>query len=56
MLAKTTKELYSVEGHDFLPVVAVITPAEGNALIADSKQPVVGNGDLVGVPAKVFHN
>ncbi len=54
MLAKTAQELRAIKSHYFLPVVAVIAPSECHLLVRNAQNPVIGDGDLVGVPAKVI--
>jgi hypothetical protein len=51
---ESAEELVRMKGHDFgLGGMAVIFPAEGNMVIGDLGQTVVGNSDAVGVAAEV---
>lgn len=51
---ESAEELVGMKGHDFgLGGIAVIFPAEGNMVIGDLGQTVVGNGDAVGVSAQI---
>lgn len=56
MLAKPAQELGSIERQGLLPVITVIAPSEGNSMIVDVKQPVVGDSNLVGVTPEVFNH
>lgn len=56
MLTEPAEELNSVERHGFLTVIPVIAPSEGNSMIVDVKQPMVGDSNLVGVPSEVFNH
>lgn len=51
---ESAEELVGMKGHDFgLAGIAVIFPAEGNMVIGDVGQSVVGDGDAVGVTAEI---
>ena len=52
---KTPDELSVVKGHDFeRTLVPVILPLERDLAIIIGDQPVVGDGDAVGVAAQIF--
>jgi hypothetical protein len=51
---ESAEELVGMKNHDFgVAGIAVIFPAEGNMVIGDLGQTVVGNGDAVGVSAQI---
>lgn len=56
MLAKPPEELSTFKGHYFLLIVAVIAVTEEHPLVIDIKYPVVADGNLVGVSAKVLNH
>lgn len=56
MLTKPAQKLDSVEGHDLLAIVTVVAPSESYTVVVDGKQPVIRDGDLMGVPAEVFNH
>ena len=51
---EATQELVDRQSHDPLPVVVSgISPSESNAAISEGKQPVVGDGDAMGIGAEI---
>ncbi len=56
MLAKPAQKLRSVQGYDLLLIIAVVAPSEGDSMIIDVKQPMVGDSNLVGVTPEVFNH
>jgi len=47
-------ELLGVERHDLRPAaMAIIPPAEGDAIVLHADQPGIGDGDAVGVAAEI---
>ena len=51
---EATKELVDRQSHDPLPVaVSRISPSEANTSVSEGKQPVVGDGDAMGVSAEI---
>src|ERR1700678_142988 len=51
---EATRELIDRQSHDpLLIVVSGISPAESNAAVSEGKQSVVGDGDAMGVGAKI---
>ena len=54
---EAANELFSREGHCLLTVVvAVVFPAEAYLVAVHGHQPVVGNGDAMGVPPHILEN
>jgi hypothetical protein len=54
---KTAEELVDREAHrPLLVAVGGVSPTECNVVIGEGKQPAVGDGDAVGVGAKVAQN
>ena len=50
-------ELATIQGHDLLAIaIPVIPPAELDLAVVDGHQPVVGNGDAMGVPPDIVEN
>jgi hypothetical protein len=56
MLAKTPEKLNTVEGHNFLHIVAIVAVTEGDHRFVNGKNAMIADSHLVGVPAKIFHN
>lgn len=55
--AKPAEELSSFQAHGFaLAILAVVLVAEGNSLLVDVSDAVVGDGHFVCVPSQVFHH
>jgi hypothetical protein len=54
MKQEATQELIDRQSHDpLLVAVSGISPAESNVAISEGKQPVVGDGDAMGVSAEI---
>ena len=54
---EATQKLIDRQSHDPLPVVVSgISPAELNMAVSEGKQSVVGDGDAMGVGAKIAEN
>jgi hypothetical protein len=54
MQEEAAKELIDPQGHEPFPVaVSGISPAEGDVSVGQSNQPMVGNGDTMGVGAEI---
>jgi hypothetical protein len=49
-----TDELVGSAGHNLLPIVAIILPPELNFVFVDSEQPVVGDGNAMGITGDVL--
>jgi hypothetical protein len=57
MKQETTQELMSGNGHDLLlAAVSIVSPAEGDAIVFEGNEPIVGNGDAMGVSGQVVEN
>lgn len=56
MLAEPAKKFNAIQGHDFLQVVAVVTPAETNPRFADIQEPVVADSYFMCVSSKILYN
>jgi hypothetical protein len=51
---EAAQELFDGQGHEpLLVAVSGVSPAEGDVSIGESHQPVVGNGDAVGVSTEI---
>ena len=51
---EAAQELIDRQGHEpLLVAVSGVSPAEGDVAIGESNQPVVGDGDAVGVGAEI---
>ena len=51
---KAAQELFDRQGHELLLVaMSGVSPAEGDVVIGESNQPVVGDGDAMGVSAEI---
>jgi hypothetical protein len=51
---EATQELIDRQSHDPLAVVVSrISPSESNVTVSEGKQPVVGDGDAMGVSAEI---
>ena len=54
---EAAQELMSGNGHDLvLAAVSVVPPAEGDALVVKSHEPMVGDGDAMCVAGQVVEN
>jgi len=54
MQEEAAKELFDRQGHEpLLVAVSGVSPAEGDVSVGESNQPVVGDGDAVGVGAEI---
>ena len=52
--AKAAQELRSTEAHQpFFSFLAAVLPAEGNPPALDAPQPIIGQGNAMGVAAEV---
>jgi hypothetical protein len=50
MKQEAAQELMSGNGHDLLlAAVSIVPPAEGDAIVFGGNEPMVGNGDAMGV-------
>ena len=51
---EATDELVSIERHDLRPaVMAIIPPAERDAIVVHADQPGIGDGDAMGIAAEI---
>ena len=51
---EAAQKLFDRQGHEPFPVaVSGVSPAEGDVSVGESNQPVVGDGDAVGVGAEM---
>ena len=54
---EAAQELMSGNGHDLLlAAVGIVSPAEGDAIVFEGHEPMVGNGDAMGVAGQVVEN
>ena len=54
---KSAQELIGGNGHDLvLAAVGIVSPAEGDALVFERHQAMVGDGDAMGVAGQVVEN
>jgi len=54
---EAAQELISGNGHDLLlAAVGIISPAEGDAIVLEGHEAMVGNGDAMGVARQVVEN
>ena len=57
MKQEAAQELMSGNGHDLLlAAVSIVPPAEGDAIVFGGNEPMVGNGDAMGVAGQVVEN
>ncbi len=57
MKQEAAQELMSGNGHDLLlAAVSIVSPAEGDAIVFEGNEPMVGNGDAMGVAGQVVEN
>jgi hypothetical protein len=50
-------ELGSIKGHGFYLIpIGIILPRKGNLSILKAEDPMIGNGDSVGVPSEILKN
>jgi hypothetical protein len=56
MLAKSPKELGTIKGHFFLPMIPVIKVSETNTRVPNVQKPVIADGYFVGVTPQIFHH
>ena len=56
MSFKPGKKLLMVERHFLLLVVTIILVSEGDVMLTDSLDPVIGNRCTMGVSAQVLHH
>jgi len=54
MQQKATQELWCLDGHHSLVIsVSIISPAEGNLIVGEGDEAVVGDGDAVNVAGEI---
>ena len=54
---EAAQELMSGNGHDLLlAAVGIVSPAEGDAIVFEGHEPMVGDGDAMGVAGQVVEN
>ncbi len=54
---ETAQELMGGDGHDLLPAaVGVVSPAEGDAIVFEGHETMVGDGDAMSVAGQVVEN
>jgi hypothetical protein len=54
---KPAQELICRNGHDLLlSAVSIVTPAEGDAIVLKGHEPMVGDGDTMGVASQIVEN
>jgi len=54
---KAAQELMSGNGHDLvLSVVGIVSPAEGDAIVLEGHEPMVGDSHAVGVAGQIVEN
>ena len=57
MLQEPSKELYAIEGHRaFLAVIGIILPTEPDLRFGDRDNPMIGDGDAMGITRQVLKN
>jgi hypothetical protein len=54
---KAAQELLGGNGHDLvLAAVSIVSPAEGDAMVLESHEAMVGDGDAMGIAGQVVEN
>ena len=54
---EAAQELMGGNGHDLLlAAVSIVSPAEGDAIVFEGHEPMVGDGDAMGVAGQVVEN
>jgi hypothetical protein len=54
---KSAQELMGGNGHDLLfAAVGIVSPAEGDATVFEGHEPMVGDGDPMGITGQVVEN
>ena len=54
---KSAQELICGNGHDLLlAAVSIVSPAEGDAIVLEGHEPMVGDGDAMGVASQIVEN
>ena len=54
---EAAQELMGGNGHDLLlAAVGIVSPAEGDAIVFEGHEPMVGDGDAMGVAGQVVEN
>ena len=57
MKKKPAQELICRNGHDLLlPAVSIVPPAEGDAIVLKGHEPMVGDGNAMGVASQIVEN